>query len=133
VVAREAANAAGDKSCENDQCDADGVLSVPHVLIFSSKVLLKQEEDVEQDRVDGVHCRHKSEEKEETMIALADTCANPRTVVIVYFDAGLAITAMERSRGPHNVARAALHHSDFLRVDVAEVLGIADWGIQVLT
>jgi hypothetical protein len=67
------------------------------------------------------------------MIALADACANPRTVVIVHFDAGLAITAVERSWRSHNVARTTLHHSNFLGVDDADVLGVAFWGVHVLT
>jgi len=56
------------------------------------------------------------------VIALADTCTYPGTVMIMHFNAGLTITTVERTRRSQNSACATLHDSNFLRVDDAYML-----------
>ena len=47
------------------------------------------------------------------MITLAHACADPRTMMIVHFDTGLAVTAVKRTRRSNQIASPTLLEYDF--------------------
>lgn len=63
-----------------------------------------------------MHTREHCEQEEVPMVSLANACAYPWAVMIVNFNTGLAIAAVEGARRTENVARSTFLDPDLLAV-----------------
>ena len=61
--------------------------------------------------------REQGEEEEESMVALSDTSANPRAMMVMHLDTNTAITTVEGTWWSVNIASTAFDYSLFFAID----------------
>ena len=70
-----------------------------------------------------MHARGKGKSDKKAVIPFTDTSADPRTMMVVNFDASATILAVERTRWSPYVARSTLRNFDLFRSDQGVVEG----------
>ncbi len=66
--------------------------------------------------------RQYSEEVKKSMVSLANTCSNPRAMMIMDLYTGATVATVERARWAQNITRAALCNLYLLASDSNQIL-----------
>ena len=97
---------------------------IPLIFVFISIELVGLKEEIEKACVNGMYSCHQCEKEEKSVVTFANACANPGTVMVMHFDAGMTVTTVKGARRSNDIACPAFHNTDLLSIDNRNVLFI---------
>ena len=103
------------------KCSVNRVLIT--VIIFKKLKDYDEVADVQNACEHSVETRENRKKKKVAVVPFSDTSTDPRTMMVVNFNASATILAVERTRWPPYVARSTLRNFDLFRSDQGVVEG----------